>query len=94
MEIPDALRRAASTRHLIPFVGAGVSMGVRGTDGKPAFPSWKALLEKAAERLRGEKKRGDADRLELEVHGLCRQERDGRLVPASQLYARYFGEAG
>lgn len=57
--IPESLRRALDGGHVVPFVGAGVSMAVmrRGAVGdkkKPLFPSWRALLHAAADRLRRE----------------------------------------
>jgi len=55
--IPESLRRALNGRKVIPFVGAGVSMSVTDTEtGVRLFPSWKELLERAADRLEEEKK--------------------------------------
>jgi hypothetical protein len=41
MNLPRALIEAVRSRQVVPFVGAGVSMGVR----RGLFPSWKQLLE-------------------------------------------------
>jgi hypothetical protein len=50
--IPDKLRDRLRTRRVIPFVGAGVSMSVNDREtGKPLFPSWRQLLERAADEL-------------------------------------------
>lgn len=52
MAIPENLKRAVRKGKVIPFVGAGVSVAVRRRgDGRPLFPSWKQLLERAADRL-------------------------------------------
>lgn len=50
--IPQTLRSACAEKNLIPIVGAGVSMSLKRTSGDVLFPSWKGLLEKAAERLK------------------------------------------
>ena len=50
--IPDKLRDRLRARRVIPFVGAGVSMSVQDREtGEPLFPSWRQLLERAAEEL-------------------------------------------
>src|SRR5689334_1482710 len=51
MTIPATLRQRLREGKVIPFVGAGVSMSVRGRDGGPLFPSWREMLEGAAGRL-------------------------------------------
>ena len=57
MDIPKTLKDSLSKARVIPFIGAGVSMAVkqRGTL-EPLFPSWKALLQRAAARLDAEQK--------------------------------------
>jgi hypothetical protein len=60
--VPTALREALAAGRVIPFVGAGVSMAVM-VDKRPGerlFPSWAALLQKAAERLDADGAAGDA----------------------------------
>lgn len=52
--LPKTLQEAARDGRLIPFVGAGVSMAVRRTDGTRLFPSWPELLAASAERLEEE----------------------------------------
>lgn len=50
--IPESLRKALAAREVIPFVGAGVSRSVVCRDsGRPLFPSWVELLQRAAEAL-------------------------------------------
>ncbi|HEY0375359.1 MAG TPA: tetratricopeptide repeat protein [Pyrinomonadaceae bacterium] len=57
MDIPRTLRDRLRADKVIPFVGAGVSMSVldRETDER-LFPSWRELLERAANRLEEENK--------------------------------------
>ncbi|QSB03251.1 tetratricopeptide repeat protein [Methylomonas sp. EFPC1] len=59
MILPQLLQESLKQGKVIPFVGAGVSMSVLAQSGKPLFPSWKALLVAAAERLEAEKKPDD-----------------------------------
>ncbi len=54
--IPGYLQEFVREGKVIPFIGAGVSMAVSLTDGTRCFPSWTALLARAAERLREENK--------------------------------------
>ena len=63
--IPQTLRSACAEKNLIPIVGAGVSMSLRRNTGEALFPSWKGLLEKAAERLKQENKLDFADGVAL-----------------------------
>jgi hypothetical protein len=58
--IPQSLRDAIRANTVIPFVGAGVSMSIRDKKGNSVFPSWRELLEAAAERLVAESKDDDA----------------------------------
>jgi hypothetical protein len=56
MEIPHTLENRLRARKVIPFIGAGVFMAVLEREsGSRLFPSWKELLERAADRLEGEK---------------------------------------
>ena len=66
LDIPQTLSEAARAGRLIPFVGAGVSMAVRGRDGGRLFPSWAELLKRAAGRLEAEGKPPEADRVTTE----------------------------
>ncbi|MFL5353255.1 SIR2 family protein [Archangium sp.] len=50
MNLPRELIEAVRRHQVVPFVGAGVSMGVK----RELFPSWKQLLEGLAERLEQE----------------------------------------
>jgi tetratricopeptide (TPR) repeat protein len=58
--IPQTLQDRLRQRKLIPFVGAGVSMAVKRSDGTRLFPSWKQLLMSAADRLDQETKGKEA----------------------------------
>ncbi len=58
--IPQSLRGQLQAGKVIPFVGAGVSMAVRGKDGQRLFPSWKALLLRGADRLDREQRQDHA----------------------------------
>jgi len=80
--IPEGLKNAIRSKRLIPFVGSGVSMNVRKNgSGVPAFPSWKTLLERAAEKLRSEGQRDAAEDILSLVHLNTRP----RLVDAAEL---------
>ncbi|AKJ03190.1 SIR2-like protein [Archangium gephyra] len=50
MNLPRELVEAVRKHQVVPFVGAGVSMGVK----RGLFPSWKQLLEGLAQRLEQE----------------------------------------
>jgi SIR2-like protein len=50
MNLPRELVEAVRKHQVVPFVGAGVSMGVK----RELFPSWKQLLEGLAQRLEQE----------------------------------------
>lgn len=71
MDIPRELKDRLRDGRVIPFVGAGVSMAVKDRKtGERLFPSWKALLERAADRLDQETKGAYADT----VRGLLKLE--------------------
>ena len=59
--LPKSLIDALSSRDVIPFVGAGVSLAVTDAAGAPLFPSWTELLTRAAERLRADQHRTKAN---------------------------------
>ena len=62
MPIPKSLSDKLRKGHVVPFVGAGVSMNVRNRlSGKPIFPSWRQLLIDAADRLEHETKSAEAE---------------------------------
>jgi tetratricopeptide (TPR) repeat protein len=55
--IPYTLKESLRSRNITPFVGAGVSMAVRDREnGTRLFPSWRELLQRAADRLSIEEK--------------------------------------
>src|SRR5690242_8098140 len=57
MDVPKTMEDRLRAGKIIPFVGAGVSMAVTNKEsGERLFPSWKTLLEHAADRLDEEKK--------------------------------------
>jgi tetratricopeptide (TPR) repeat protein len=61
MEIPQTLKAKLASKKVIPLVGAGVSMAIlRKENEDHLFPSWKELLNLAAERLEREGKNRDA----------------------------------
>jgi hypothetical protein len=62
MPIPKSLSDKLREGRVVPFVGAGVSMSVLDrASGERLFPSWRQLLDAAAERLEQETKKADAD---------------------------------
>lgn len=69
MSFPKSLEIALAEGKVIPFVGAGLSLGVRDASGDPLFPGWAELLHRAAEMLRAEGKAGAAKAVEGLVDG-------------------------
>ncbi|PKG78250.1 hypothetical protein CXF80_07915 [Shewanella sp. Actino-trap-3] len=55
MSLTPSLITALTSKSILPLVGAGVSMSIRNKHGEQVFPSWKGLLESAAEKLLEEK---------------------------------------
>lgn len=47
----DYLKEALENGSLLPLVGAGVSMSIKDKNGDGVFPSWKKLIERAADKL-------------------------------------------
>jgi hypothetical protein len=64
MSFPKSLEIALGEGKVIPFVGAGLSLGVRDASGDPLFPGWAEVLHRAAEVLRAEGKAGAAKAVE------------------------------
>src|SRR5712691_10324440 len=61
MAIPRTLEERLGSGKIVPFVGAGVSMAVRNKEtDSHLFPSWKQLLERAAQRLEEEQKEAES----------------------------------
>lgn len=52
--VPRSLEDALRDGLVLPFAGAGVSMAVHDRSGRPLFPSWRGLLEGAADELERE----------------------------------------
>jgi hypothetical protein len=67
MEIPITLKTALRSGKAIPFVGSGVSMSALNKSEQRLFPSWRELLEYAADRLDSEQKPNDAQLVRLLV---------------------------
>lgn len=84
MAIPRTLQDRLRQGHVVPFVGAGVSMAVLDrVSRQPIFPSWHELLHGAADRLEEEAKTKEA-RL---VRSLLEIERPDFLYAAKQARA-------
>jgi tetratricopeptide (TPR) repeat protein len=61
MSIPQTLEDRLKSGTVLPFIGTGVSMAVkRRNTGESLYPSWRELLEHAADRLVKEDKTSDA----------------------------------
>lgn len=54
MNLPKTLINKLSEGHVIPLIGAGVSMSIRDIQGERVFPSWSGLLKNAATKVGGE----------------------------------------
>jgi hypothetical protein len=81
MSIPQSLQDRLRKRQIVPFVGAGVSMNVLDRDShQPVFPSWRQLLNGAADRLENEMKSEEAEL----VRALLRIQRPDFLYAAQQ----------
>ena len=79
MDIPRTLEDRLRAGTIVPFVGTGVSMAVRDkATATPLFPSWKQLLERAAQRLEEEQKGPNAQ----VVRGLLAMEKPDYLEAA------------
>jgi hypothetical protein len=65
---PQSLVDAVAERTLVPFIGAGVSVGaVHDLEPKMQFPDWKGLIGRLATRLRAEGKPAFADQVEATI---------------------------
>ena len=62
--LPQSLIDAIKNNNLIPFVGAGVSMGIKDTQNNRIFKSWTNSLLDAVQILRNEKEDAKATRIE------------------------------
>ena len=66
MPIPKSLQDRLRDRRIVPFAGAGVSMSVLDrVSHQPVFPSWRELLNRAADRLENEMKTAEAELIRL-----------------------------
>src|SRR5262245_31030879 len=65
---PQSLVDAIRDRTLVPFVGAGLSVGaVHGLTPDKQFPDWNGLIRRLAGRLRDEQKAAAADQVEADL---------------------------
>jgi hypothetical protein len=67
MQLPRGLLERVGQGKIIPFVGAGLSRGIKSKGGDALFPSWSELLIKAADELRSDGKIDDADLVSSET---------------------------
>ena len=65
--MPQTLIDAIKNDNLIPFVGAGVSMGIKDNKDNPLFKSWTNSLLDAVEILKSENEDAKATRIELSL---------------------------
>ena len=68
-KLPKSLTDAAKAGTLLPIVGAGVSISIKSIkkDKKTVFPTWKGLLERAADELDEQKKTTKAMQVRLSL---------------------------
>lgn len=84
MNIPHSLEQNLAEGKVIPFVGAGVSMSVLDRMTKrPLFPGWRALLERTAARLEGERDRRKASHASV-IRGLLELGGSGNYLEAAK----------
>ena len=60
MPLPRTFQERLRQNRIIPFVGAGLSIGVKSREGNPLFPGWGPLLKRASDRLLTENKQKEA----------------------------------
>lgn len=67
--LPADLVNQARQKKLVPFVGAGMSLGVKRLDGEKAFPSWINLFENGADFLKSnqQERKGELISLMIEI---------------------------
>lgn len=63
-DLPQSLIDAIKNNTLIPFVGAGISMGIKDNQDNPIFKSWTNSLLDAVQILKNEKEEAKATRIE------------------------------
>ncbi|MFN5624579.1 MAG: SIR2 family protein, partial [Planctomyces sp.] len=76
---------AIAQRKLVPFVGAGASLGVNQAGATQQFPSWQQLLKRLVEVLQPKDAKG-ADRVQATIE-------DGDLLDAADIALRKLGKA-
>ncbi len=65
--LPQSLINAVKDNTLIPFVGAGISMGMKDNQNNPVFKSWTNSLLDAVKILNNEHKTNEATNIESEL---------------------------
>ena len=65
--LPLSLKDAIKNNNLIPFIGAGVSMGIKDNQDNRIFKSWTNSLLDAVQILRNEQKNDEATNIESEL---------------------------
>jgi len=63
-DLPQSLIESIKNNTLIPFVGAGISMGIKDNQDNPIFKSWTNSLVDAVQILNNEKEEAKATRIE------------------------------
>ncbi|WP_295052376.1 SIR2 family protein, partial [Sulfuricurvum sp.] len=64
INIPQSLIDAIKNNNLIPFVGAGISMGIKDKENNPIFKSWTNSLLDAVQILKDENENAKATRIQ------------------------------
>ncbi|MDF7799471.1 SIR2 family protein [Pontiellaceae bacterium B1224] len=91
-QFPTDLVTAIQSQILIPVVGAGVSMSLVDDEGNRLFPSWKELLNHAADELRenGKEKLADAIHISLDLEEFQRAAEYARRGLQGTLWSKFF----
>ena len=91
-DIPSSLNVAYNNKNLIPIVGAGVSLSIRDKNNRSIFPSWKHLLELAAEKILSEKntKLANAIKAVLELDDYIKAADYARQGLSGRLWNQFF----
>ena len=67
-DLPKSLIDAVKNNNLIPFIGAGISMGIKDNENNPIFKSWTNSLSDAVQILKNEHKIHEATNVESELN--------------------------
>lgn len=82
IQIPASLEEKISRQQIVPIVAAGVSMSLKDQKGDKVFPSWPELLNRAADKLKEEKKEDEQTFVTMMVkrnrlHEAAKEAKDG-----------------